>query len=162
MQLVEQRLAEVNIWLATKLPEALWHEFGGQPDWCLIINNVESKAFSPDVVMAAIRDAWSRPSIDVEIGRYAGDGLFAIAEESGRATVHYWSSDKSEFVSGTPQLSDATVETHTFLRSNGYDHEIATGQVITREEAITIIESYVLTGKPAGLTPWAILFQGGV
>jgi hypothetical protein len=161
MHLVEHRLAEVNIWLATKLPEPLWHEFGGHPDWYLTINSVESEAFSPDAVMEAIRDAWNRPPVDVEIGRYAGDGLFAIADESGRATVNYWSSDKSEFVSGTPQLLDATVPTHIFLRSNSYDLEVALGQVVTRDEALSIIESFVLTGKPAGLTPWDVLFQEG-
>lgn len=147
--------------LSEKLPEPLWHEFGGHPGWHLTINNVESEAASPDAVMEAIRDAWKRPPVDVEIGRYAGDGLFAIADEAGRATVNYWSFDNKEFVSGTPQLFDATVETHIFLRSNSYDHEVAMGQVITPGEALSIIESFVLTGKPAGLTPWSVLFQEG-
>lgn len=157
----ETFIREVNIHLVAKLSEPLWLEFGGHPGWYLSINNEASEASSPDAVMEAIRDAWKRPPVDVEIGRYAGDGLFAITDEAGRATVNYWLPDKSEFVSGTPQLSDATAETHIFLRSNSYDHEVAMGQVITREEAISIIETFVMTGKPTGLTPWAVLFQEG-
>jgi hypothetical protein len=157
----ETCIREINVRLVTKLSEPLWLEFGGHPGWYLAINNVESEAFSPDAVMEAIRDAWNRPPVDVEIGRYAGDGLFAIADEAGRATVNHWSSDNKEFVSGTPQLSGLTVPTHIFLRSNSYDHEVAMGQVITPDEALSIIERFVMTGKPAGLTPWSVLFQEG-
>lgn len=157
----ETCIREITIQLVAKLPEYLWLEFGGHPGWDLVINNEESAASSPGAVLEAIRDAWSRPPVDLEIGRYDGDVLFAIADEAGRATVNYYSSNKEELVSGTPQLSDATVETHIFLRSNSYDHEVAMGQVITRDEALSIIESFVLTGKPAGLTPWNVLFQRG-
>lgn len=160
MHLTEGALTEVNIRLAVKLPEALWLEFGGHPGWYLVINNLEKEASSPDAVIAAIRDAWGRPPVDLEIRRYAGDCLFAIADASGHATMSYFA-DNNEFASGTPQLPGPTVPTHIFPRSDSYDHEVPMGQVITRDEAFSMIENFVLTGKPAGLTSLSVLFEEG-
>jgi hypothetical protein len=90
--------------------------------------------------------------VDLEIGRYDGDAMFAIADKDGRATVTYWS-DKVELFSGTPHYIDATGQTYNFLRSNDYDHEVPLGQVVSQDEALSIVEGFVLTGKPTGLSP---------
>ncbi|VTR96994.1 hypothetical protein [Tuwongella immobilis] len=152
MRLTEEVLVEVNIRLAAKLPEPLWLLLGGHPGWWLTVNGRESEASSPDEVLHAIRDVWSHPSVDLEIGRYAGDTLFAVADEKGLATVnHYHGQDEHVSRAGQPLSLDEP--TYIFPRSNGYDHEVSVGQVIPRGEALSLIEDFVLNGSIAGLSP---------
>jgi hypothetical protein len=148
----EISVREINIRLAVKLPEPLWLLFGGHPGWWLFINRKECEASSPDSVLRAIRDAWGRPPVDLEISRYAGDTLFAIADESGRATVSYWTGQE-DHVSRAAVPIAASDPTYIFPRSDNYDHEVPVEQVISREEALSIIEGFVMTGNPVGLTP---------
>jgi hypothetical protein len=116
------------------------------------VNREEIEVSSPDSVLDAIRTAWRLPAVDLEITRYAGDALFAIAETSGRAAVSYWA-DQVEYVARAAQPLPADDSTHSFARSDNYDHEVPVEQVISRQEALLIIESFVLTGKPTGLSP---------
>lgn len=152
MHLIGGSLSDINIQLGVKLPEPLWLLFGGHPGWDLVINNEESEASSSDAVLDAIRDAWNRPPVDLEIGRYAGDTLFAIVDATGRATVSYYKG-QDEQVSKAGQPLPPGEPTYIFTRSNGYDHEVPVDQVITRDEALSIIENFVMNGSLLGLSP---------
>lgn len=147
----EIQLREIHVQLAVKLPESLWLLFGGHPGWSLVIGSEEVEVSTPDSVLEAIRAAWDQPTIDLRISRYAGDSLFAIADESGLATVNY-RCESGEYVSGVIGSQFENHSTYFFRKSDGWDYEVPVEEVIPRIEALSIIQSYVLTGAPTGLS----------
>lgn len=141
----------VNFHLSTQMPEPIWLLVGGHTGWWLSINGVDCEASSADEVLREIRDAWARVPVDVEISRYAGDTLFAVADGKGWATVNYFNGC-DEKVSRAVQTLQWDEPTYIFTRSDGCEYDIPVDRVIQHGEALSLIEVFVLYGSTAGFS----------
>ena len=128
----------------------MWVRFGGYAGWLLTIGQSDFNIPSSGTGVPLIESQWGKISPYLRLTRYEGDVLQAATNEQGQAVVSYLeNSTLPERFSGH---YDPTAQWASFLQENGDTWEVPVTTVISRTEALSIIESHLSTGRPTGVT----------
>lgn len=135
--------------MTTRLARDAWVGYGGCAGWMLTIGQSDYCATAYDEAALLIDRLWGVKFPYVRISRYEGDVLQASTNEQGQAIVNYLADAASpECFSGRFDGAEPWV---LFKGEGGDDWELPFTTVVTREEARSIIKSYLSSGRPIGL-----------
>jgi hypothetical protein len=132
-----------------RLPREAWLRFGGYDGWLVRIGRNEHIVPSHIDGIRLVANQWGRISAEIQVTRYDGDLLQAVINDADQAVVSYLKDSVCpEKFSGT---FDPGAEVLSLRRENGDTWDVPVTTVVTRHEALKIIESYMATGCPIGV-----------
>jgi len=147
------QLLDVGFRLRGMLSEPLWLEFGSRPGWSLFVNYEEVETMTPSDVIEAVRAAWNAPRVLLELTRYTGEYIMAVADDAGWAALDYNAINQTFETRAAEPNPDAD-EYYIFLPPSNYDFEFRKERIVPRTELISILENLLRTGIPLGLVRW--------
>lgn len=130
----------------------VWELLGGYRRWMISLGGRDFFPNCDEDAAKLIQETWGTGDF-LLITRYEGDELRASINDKGQATVSYSASPTADILfSGRYTVADELGEWACFpLESgdNGWESPVST--IIDRNEALSIIGTYLSTGWPSGL-----------
>jgi hypothetical protein len=142
-------LNQFEIGLDEKLPEQLWHQFGGYRGWLICTGKDQLVIQEAADVDDLLENHWGFRSPQLEITRYADDALFAMADLTGQAALIYRDGSRELHTVNMANTHDDSL--YEFVLSHGQPIEVPKQWIIPRREAINLIRRFLDTGVPLGL-----------
>jgi hypothetical protein len=137
-----------SIGLDVKLPERLWHEFGGYRGWIVYCGKNQLIVQGAEDADELLTSLWGTNFVYLEITRYDEDAMSAVTDANDKAVVMYHSDSVEKHSANGAGPNDDSF--YVFP----WDHdaiELPRSWVISRQEAIDLIRRYLDTGAPIGL-----------
>lgn len=146
---VDPRRLLLTYHINPKLRREAWVNFGGYAGWLLTIGQSDFNVRSYAEGAVIIERQWGIVSPILRLTRYEGDILQAATNDQEQTVISYLANSVSpERFSGR---YDPTEQWVSFAREKGENWEVPVTTVISRKEALGIIESYLSTGRPIGI-----------
>jgi hypothetical protein len=132
-----------------RLSRELWIEFGGYKDWLLTIGRKDFLVRTAEDVIALLDSEWGGANPEVHLTRYEGDSLQSIVNNKNEAVVSYCpGASAPELFSGNFDPNGPWV---SFARSDGYEWNVPSSTIVSRDLAVQIIQACISKGRPIGL-----------